>query len=61
MANTNTGPEPAERTEPLPAEGHVVPLPIWEQAVVDAERIRAAAPPVPDDVEEPYQPGEDGF
>lgn len=36
MATSNTGPDPALRTEPMPLEGHALPLPLWEKVCADA-------------------------
>lgn len=37
MAPINTGPDPDQRTEPMPMPGHALPLDVWEQVVADAD------------------------
>lgn len=61
----NTGPDPTERTEPMPLEGHALPLADWQRVVEDAEAIAeengGAYYDGADFEESDYQPGEDGF
>lgn len=65
MTTPNTGPDPEERSEPMPLPGHALPLEDWRQVVADAEAIAeengGAYYDGADFAEEPYQPGEDGF
>lgn len=57
----NTGPDPEERTEPMPLPHHALPLEEWRGVVETAEMIAAEQEPLPAPAEEDYEPGEDGF
>lgn len=33
----NTGPDPDQRTEPMPIPGHALPLDLWEEVCANAD------------------------